>query len=236
MAIAYCGPPPAPNEIAASFNLDPVLMIALAALAFAFRRRPAGLAATAVLFVAFVSPLCALSSALFAARSAHHLIVVAVAAPLVAAALPGWRAGSSWLWLLLSGGVLGLWHLPSAYEGALTSVSVYWVMQLALLGSAVGLWRSIFDRGQTLAFQALILILAFAQMGLLGAILTFAPEPLYAAHATAPLFWGMTPLDDQRLGGLIMWVAAIIPYATLGALLLRREWVRLIEGQGALTT
>ncbi|HEV7352244.1 MAG TPA: cytochrome c oxidase assembly protein [Brevundimonas sp.] len=235
MAIAYCGPPPAPTEIATSFNADPTAMIALAVLGVLMRRRPAGLAATAVLIVAFVSPLCALSSALFAARSAHHLLIVAVAAPLLAAALPNWRAGPAWPWLLSSGAVLALWHLPGAYDAALSSVPVYWAMQLALLGSASGLWRSLHDPRQTLPLRALIIVLAFAQMGLVGALLTLAPAPLYAAHASAPLAWGLTPLDDQRLGGLIMWVAAVVPYTVAAALFCRREWALLTRDDGALS-
>lgn len=236
MAVAYCGPPPAPSEIAGSFNLDPLVLIALGALTLVLRRRPAGLVATAVLFIAFVSPLCALSSALFAARSAHHLIVVAVAAPLLAVSMPQWRAGPAWPWLLLSGAVLWLWHLPRAYDAALSSVPVYWLMQLALLASAVGLWRAVFQPGKNMAVQALVLVLAFAQMGLLGALLTFAPDPLYAAHASPPLLWGLSPLEDQRLGGLIMWVAAVAPYAVVAALLLRREWSVLSSGSGRLST
>lgn len=236
MGVAYCGPPPAPNDIVTDFNADPALMIALMSLGLLMRRRPAGLAATAALFIAFVSPLCALSSALFAARSAHHLIVVAVAAPLLALALPNWRAGAAWPWLLSSGAVLWLWHLPHAYDAALSSVPVYWAMQLALLGSAVGLWRSVFEAGRTVVAQALTVVLAFAQMGLLGALLTFAPEPLYAAHASAPLAWGLTPLDDQRLGGLIMWIAAVVPYGVVAALLFRREWAVLIRSADGLST
>ena len=235
MSIAYCGPPPAPHEIAASFNADPLLMIALGALGLVVWRRPAGAAATALLFVAFVSPLCAMSSALFAARSAHHLIVVAVAAPLLALALPNWRAGAAWPWLLSSGAGLWLWHLPRAYDAALSSVPVYWAMQVALLASAVGLWRSIFEPGRTVALQALIVVLAFAQMGLLGALLTFAPEPLYAAHASAPLAWGLAPLDDQRLGGLIMWIAAVVPYGVGAALVFRRQWAVLTRDLGGLS-
>ncbi len=224
MAIAYCGPPPVPAEIATSFNADPALLIALAGLTVGLRRQPVGVAGFAVLFVAFVSPLCALSSALFAARSAHHLLVVAVAAPLLALSLPGWRAGSPHIWLLVSGATLWLWHLPQAYDAALSSVPLYWFMQLALLFAAIGMWRSVFTPGREPIARFLVIVLAFAQMGLLGALLTFAAEPLYAAHATAPLLWGLTPLDDQRLGGLIMWVAAAVPYAAVAALLVRREW------------
>ncbi len=67
-------------------------------------------------------------------------------------------------------------------------------------------------------------------MGMLGAILTFAPVPLYAAHAVAPFLWGLTPLQDQQLGGLIMWVPAGVPYAAAAIVVARRSWSHLSSG------
>ena len=78
--------------------------------------------------------------------------------------------------------------------------------------------------------RLVFVVAAFAQMGLLGAILTFAAQPLYSAHAIAPLAWGLTPLEDQALGGLIMWVPAGIPYAIAAALIARRGWSSLTRG------
>ena len=71
--IAYCGPAPVPTDIWTRWNLDPLLMATLAALALVVARRRssdarAGWAAIALMVVVFVSPLCALSSALFSAR------------------------------------------------------------------------------------------------------------------------------------------------------------------------
>ncbi|WP_255564210.1 hypothetical protein [Mameliella sp. CS4] len=102
----YCGPPPPPTELWASWNLDPVVLAALVGLTVLLRREPAGLAAVAVIFVAVVSPLCALSSALFSARVAHHVLLVAVAAPLLAAALPARRPGAAALPFVISTAVL----------------------------------------------------------------------------------------------------------------------------------
>ena len=101
----YCGPPPPPTELWASWNLDPVVLAALVGLTVLLRREPAGLAAVAVIFVAVVSPLCALSS-LFSARVAHHVLLVAVAAPLLAAALPARRPGAAALPFVISTAVL----------------------------------------------------------------------------------------------------------------------------------
>ncbi|MDP2780641.1 cytochrome c oxidase assembly protein, partial [Devosia sp.] len=49
------------------------------------------------------------------------------------------------------------------------------------------------------------------QMGLLGALLVFAPQPLYLPHLATTLAFGVSPVDDQQLGGLIMWVPANLP-------------------------
>jgi putative membrane protein len=67
------------------------------------------------------------------------------------------------------------------------------------------------------------------QMALLGALLTFAPDTLYAIHAIAPMDWGFTPLADQQLGGLIMWIPAAIPYLVIGALIARRGWLTVAD-------
>ena len=91
MSGIYCGPAPAPEGIWLRWNLHPPLLVALALLAAAVGRRPVGALAVAVLAVAFVSPLCALSAALFSARAVHHVLLVAVAAPLLAMAWPARR-------------------------------------------------------------------------------------------------------------------------------------------------
>jgi putative membrane protein len=220
----YCGPPPGPDGLLLLWNLDPPLLLALAALAVTIGRCRPGAAAVAVLVVVFVSPLCALSSALFAARSAHHILLVAVAAPLIAAALPAPRRVSAALPFAISTALLWIWHLPGAYDLALANVAVYWGMQLSLLLSAVAFWRAVLAPDAQPAGAVLFVVAGFVQMALLGAVLTFAPDPLYAIHQTAPLAWGLDPLADQQLGGLLMWVPAGVPYAVVAAVLARRMW------------
>ncbi len=232
MDAVYCGPPPLPEYIWTSWNLDPALLVALTALTFAIRHKPAGIAAVAVLVVAFVSPLCALSSALFSARVVHHVLLVAVAAPLLAVALrPRLPVGLAPAFTT-SAVVLWAWHHPMAYDFALSNIAVYWLMQLSLLGSAIWFWNAVFAAQNAPVERVVFIVASFAQMGMLGAILTFAPAQLYAIHAFAPFDWGLTPLRDQQLGGLIMWVPASLPYAVAAIFLGRRSWARL-EGHAA---
>lgn len=220
----YCGPAPAPTDLWLRWNLDPALLLALAALAVVIGRTRPGAAAVAVLAIAFVSPLCALSAALFSARVVHHVLLVAVAAPLIAAAWPGRRAVPPAMPFAAFTAALWLWHLPAAYDAALGNVAVYWAMQATLLATAVLFWRAVLHPGRGVGAALLAVWAGFVQMALLGALLTLAPDPLYAIHAVAPLAWGMTPLGDQQLGGLIMWVPAGLPFAVIGGLVARRGW------------
>ena len=225
--IPYCGVAPSPAEFLSRWNLDPPLLLALAFAAAWLARRGdrTGLFATATLAVAFVSPLCAASSALFSARAIHHLLLVAVAAPLIAATLRPARRGTRLAVmpaLALATACFWVWHLPGAYAAALSSTGVYWLMQATLLASAVAFWQAVRERQGEVVLPVLGLVLAAAQMGMLGAILTFAPQPLYAPHAVAPLLWGLEPLADQQLAGLIMWVPGMVPYAAAIAWFARR--------------
>jgi putative membrane protein len=59
----------------------------------------------------------------------------------------------------------------------------------------------------------------------LGALLTFAPSPWYPVYEETTYAWGLTALEDQQLGGLIMWVPAGVLY-TVAGLLLVGAWIR----------
>jgi len=224
---SYCGPPPDAATWALNWNLDPVLIAGLAiaamlAVRLPAERRTAGLAGVGVCALVFVSPLCALSVALFAARTVHHLLLVAVAAPLLAVAVAPPRALPVAPTLVIATAVLWTWHLPALYDAALTHKGVYWVMQASLLATAAAFWVSVRTAPPATAMAGIAA--AGGQMGLLGALLTFAPEPLYAAHLAATVPFGIGPLADQQLSGLIMWVPGLMPYAVAAALLGRRQW------------
>lgn len=234
--LSYCGPPPLPSELPSAWNTDPWLVAAIGGgLILLLHRRhslaspTAAMAGMAALAIAFVSPLCALSNALFAARTVHHLLLVVVAAPLLALAFRERddRPRSNVPPLLAFTSTLWFWHLPAAYSGALSNPVIYWAMQISLLATAGWFWRTL-ARARAEPVGALLALLgAMAQMGLLGAILTFAPVPFYAEHLLAPLGYGLSPLEDQQLAGLIMWVPAMIPFFIAGAVIARRAWLRL---------
>jgi putative membrane protein len=239
--IPYCGTPPLPGG--ATWNLDPVLiaLLALAGLALALRTRGAARAVTglgwAVLVLALVSPLCNLSVALFSARVGQHMLLTLLAAPLIAwgAWAPRHRmAAEREARLAPPAGAFALalwaWHMPGPYAATFASDVTYWAMHATLFGTALWLWAALRRRAEARPDAAALAALATAvQMGLLGALLTLAPRPLFlAAHgpeATGP--WGLSPLEDQQLGGLLMWVPGGLVFAAVCvaglALALRRQ-------------
>jgi len=221
--IAYCGPAAVPGDIWTRWNFDPLLIAALAVFAFMVVRgrssnARAGWCAIILSLVVFVSPLCALSSALFSARVLHHVILIAAVAPLLALAFPQRHAGRIPLAMLVAvhAIILWLWHAPGPYAWALATVPGYWLMQLSLLGSGWLMWRAILSP-HTQAGPALVaLAVTIGQMGLLGALIVFATAPLYPVHFAGALAWGFSPLADQQLAGLLMWVPAMLPYLAMG--------------------
>ena len=226
----YCGAGPVPGELLSRWNLDPWLIAALALAAAApwlrpglVERRGLWFAGIGALAISFVSPLCALSSALFSARVVHHMLLIAVAAPLFAWAAPriaSARLGGPLGWTFAHGAVLWIWHAPGAYSAALSHDGLYWAMQASLFLSAVGFWSSVRRAPAPAGVGALLL--AMMQMGLLGALLTFAGQALYAPHFATTVAWGFTPLRDQQLGGLIMWAPASALYLAAALAVLGR--------------
>jgi putative membrane protein len=215
--LPYCGPAPSPADILWSWNFDPVLLCVFAILGtitaadsrmrlVTITGRRAMILALLVLLVAFVSPLCAMASALFSARVLHHILLVSAAAPLLAYAIAGRIRGAGWsvALVLLHALVFWSWHAPAAYLSALSSDLVYWLMQGSILGSAVLLWNAII-RSDPLPGIGLS-IASMMQMGLLGALLSFGRQAIYAPHFGTTAVWGLTPLDDQQLAGVLMWV------------------------------
>ena len=212
--IPYCGAAPLPGDWLARWNGDPWLLLGLALVASLAGCRdaaPAFWAGMAVLVLLFVSPLCALSSALFSVRVAHHVILTAVAAPLLLWGLPRLVVpGSAAPWAAGHILLFWVWHAPAPYSAALSNDLIFWTMQLSLLASAMTFWGAL--RRVSAPTAILLLLAMMVQMGLLGALITFAGAPLYAPHSVSTFAWGLAPIEDQQLAGLIMWAPAAAFY------------------------
>lgn len=234
--IPYCGIAPAPDGLMARWNGDPVLIVVLILAAGCFRFLPSDagqrrcfLAALALAALLFLSPLCALTSALFAARTVHHTLLTAALAPLLAIAFASVlrppRGGLA-VWTVAHVFAFWLWHAPPAYAAALSSDFVYWVMQISLLVTAWGMWAHI--RTAPLPFAIGALLAMMVQMGLLGALLVFNADALYAPHYLTTQIWDLSPLEDQQLAGLIMWAPAAGFYLAAALWMLAR-WLGVEE-------
>jgi putative membrane protein len=216
-SLPYCGAPPVPGDLLHRFNADPLLIAALALIALAHwravrtDRRKAALVAAGWLTAAaaLLSPLCALSVALFSARVGQQMILLLIAAPLVALGLPTSlaRQRSPWPPVIAFFVALWFWHMPLAYDATFASSAVYWAMHLSLFGTAIWLWRALLHHRRDGAVAALAAgTVTSMQMGLLGAILTLSSHALFAPHYLTAGAWGFTPLSDQQLGGVLMWI------------------------------
>jgi putative membrane protein len=183
--------------------------------------------------IAFISPLCALSVSLFSARIAQHMILILLAAPLIAGArpaatIPGRTSAVLWISAAFFFVSLWFWHMPVPYDATFNSAAIYWAMHVTLFGSAILLWRELLTPLHARIGEVLIVgALTSMQMGLLGAILTFAAHPLYLWHLTTTAPWGLAPLRDQQLGGVLMWVPGIGLFLWAALRSLRRAWMSL---------
>ena len=225
----YCGAPPDPANIFTRWNFDPVLVVGLLAVIvgyWAWSRAARGpgparqmcfCAGWAIGALTLVSPLCALSVSLFSARVVQHMILAALAAPLL---MIGWPinarssattrgGGRGWIAAIVFAATFWFWHAPGAYAATFAGGLVYWMMHFTIIGSALWLWAELVRNPASQFVDRLAAIaITTLQMSTLGAIVTFAPRPLYAVHALTTSAWGLTPLEDQQLGGAVMWIPA----------------------------
>lgn len=216
----YCGSPPTIGTLEARWNLDPVLLAALAGIALLYylwtgrgrSRREAQLFGLgwALTTLALISPLCALSVSLFAARVGQHMVLTLAAAPLIALGLPASlrRLPGQELWGALAfATALWVWHSPGPYDATFLSTAIYWTMHITTWGAAVFFWWTVLRAPvERLGISAAATVVTGLQMALLGAVITWARAPLFWPHFVTPFEWGLTPLQDQQLGGTLMWV------------------------------
>jgi putative membrane protein len=215
----YCGSPPIPGSL--TWNGDPVLWAALAAFVVLFlltrttpQQKTYFISGWLVLTLSLVSPICRLSVALFSAREVQHVLISVIAAPLFALGLRPLlprRAPRATAIAIIFALVLWLWHVPVLYELTFTSNIVYWTMHATMIFSSIVLWWSILDPtrpGATLVSAFLTMM----QMSLLGALLTFGSTGIYRVHNGTTQAWGFSPLEDQQLGGLIMWIPTTLVF------------------------
>jgi cytochrome c oxidase assembly factor CtaG len=128
---------------------------------------------------------------------------------------------------------LWTWHMPVLFEAVLHNELVHTAQHLSFLLSALLFWWAlIHGRQGWMGYGAAVLYVFTTSLhsGLLGALLTFSRSVWYPSYLGLTNSWGLTPLEDQQLGGLIMWIPAGVLYAFAG-LALVAGWLREAEAR-----
>ena len=197
-------------------------------------RVAAFLSGTAVLFVALNGPLHDLSdNYLFSAHMVQHMLLTLAFPPLVLAGIPAWLVrpvlrrptGNAVARALthpataftVYNAVFIGWHFPRAYNLALEEHPVHIVQHLMFIGAAVLMWWPLVSPVPELArlSSPLKLLYIFAYglpMSVVAAFVTLSSSPLYAWYEAAPRVFGLSALEDQQMGGAIMWVPGMLIY------------------------
>lgn len=164
---------------------------------------------------------------LFSAHMVQHLLLTILMPPLLLFGVPGWmlrpllrQRFTGVLARALTRpkvcfaafqGVVAAWHLPVLYNSAMASHEVHIVMHLMFMASAVMLWWPVLSQLPELPrlsypMQMLYLFLNTLPMSVVAVYITYSQTLLYPAYSAAPRILGLTPMQDQLLGGLIMWI------------------------------
>jgi len=164
-----------------------------------------------VFAIALLSPLHSLAATRFWIHMVQLELLMLVAAPLLVIgnplgatprhaprALSGqFRYAAPIVTSVLYAVTLWVWHVPALYDAGVAHPVLQVVQHASLFLAALLFWGAVL-RPAPGGIDVLCIVVTMIHMGLLGALLTFAGRPLYA---------GFT-LEDQQLGGLIMWVPA----------------------------
>jgi putative membrane protein len=196
---------------------------------------PLGRAKPTVLAIALITLFLSLNgwlhdlsdSYLFSAHMVQHLVLALVVAPLLIMATPGWmlrpalasrpvHVVARWMTnplraFAIFNVVMAAWHLPVLYNLAMAHHNVHIVQHLMFLVAAVLMWWPILSPLPELPrlpypLQMLYLFLMSIPMSIVAVYIAYANSVLYPAYATAPRIWGISPMQDQLIGGLIMWI------------------------------
>jgi cytochrome c oxidase assembly factor CtaG len=132
---------------------------------------------------------------------------------------------SAWL---IHGVVLWVWHIPSWFQATLDNDFIHTLQHCSFLFSALLFWWAVtHGPGRAAAYGMTLLYLFTTALhnGLLGLLITVAGHVWYPAYSGTTQWWGLTPLEDQQLGGLIMWIPAGVVYI-VAALAFMAGWMR----------
>ena len=164
---------------------------------------------------------------LFSAHMVQHLLLTLLVPPLLILGTPGWMLrpllrndsiartarvlARPMICFATFNLVLAAWHLPVLYNAAMANHPLHIVQHLMFMASAVMLWWPVLSQMPELPrlsypMQMLYLFLTTIPMSIVAVFITYSGNLLYPAYSAAPRIWGVSPLNDQLIGGLIMWI------------------------------
>jgi len=207
-----------------------------------------------VVATALLSPIDTLAASLFWVHMVQHMLLIVVAAPLLVLGRPllvlaqglprDWRrrlhgaparknalalAIATWI---LHTAVVWAWHLPVLFQAALTNPALHAMEHAMFLGTALAFWWWLIDpaarRSVGGGLAVAYTIAAGVQGMILGSLMLFSGAPWYPAYAKGARAFGLTPLQDQQLAGLVMWIPPGLVYLVAAALLFL-SYLRAVE-------
>jgi putative membrane protein len=137
---------------------------------------------------------------------------------------------------LLHFAALWMWHVPATFQAGLASNGVHALQHASFLFSALLFWWAVLGKqGGSQGRGAAILYLFTTMMhtGALGALFTLSETTWYPYYGSKAQAFGLSALEDQQLGGLIMWIPGGLAYVAAGLVLCARWLARTPGGTGA---
>ena len=221
------------------------------------RRRARFLGGVAVLLLGATWPVHDLAEGyLYSVHMVQHMLITFVAAPLLVTGMPAWmwRAllqpaplRAAWalltrplMALIVANGVLLFTHWPEVVALSVGSELAHFCLHALLLGSAIVMWWPVVSPLPELppiSRPAQLLYLFFQSLAptIPASFLTFGTEPLYPVYATFPRIWGLDPLTDQLIAGLVMkLVGGAILWVVIATIFFRWGREETTEGWDAL--
>lgn len=182
-----------------------------------------------LMFAALQGPLHELSDYfLFSAHMVQHLVLILVMPPFLLYAVPDWAlrpvVRNPWMGKVaraltfplvafaLNNAIFLAWHFPGPYDLMMRDHGVHVAMHLMIMVTGTIMWWPVMSPLPELprvapVLQMVYLFLVGIPMMVSAALITFSDTALYSWYVEAPrIVAGLTPLEDQRLGGVIMWV------------------------------
>ncbi|MFO0791052.1 MAG: cytochrome c oxidase assembly protein [Pirellulales bacterium] len=115
--------------------------------------------------------------------------------------------------------ILWAWHIPLLFEATLSNDFAHALQHLSFLLSALLFWWAVMQgprRALNFGIAVVYMFTTALHSGALGALITFSNTVWYPAYRETAPFWGLSALEDQQLGGLVMWIPACTLYIIAG--------------------